>query len=153
MQPYTMQQFAHYMNSPGFFLMFYGILMLISLAIGVFSYIFQAICMMKLFAKAYEEPWKAWVPFYNSYILNELVFGNGWLFLLTFVTFIPYIGSMVYLVYYYYLQWKMTEVYGEGLLVFFGLIFLRIVFLPYLAFGHSEYHEEKVDFLNGLIAH
>lgn len=138
---------------PSLVITVYLAILAIIFALGLVGYIFNAICYMKLFQKADEPGWMAWVPFLNSYMINKLVFGNGWLFLIQFITFIPYIGSLVYLVYFYYLQWKITEVYGGGIGTFLGMIFLRIIFLPYLAFGPGVYHEEKVDFLNGMIAH
>ena len=137
-------------NGPGMILLVYGITLLIIFAISLVAYVFEAICYMKLFKKAYEEPWKAWIPFLNQYVICKLVFGNGWLFLLTFLTFIPYIGSLAVGVFLIYRYWKLAEVYGKGIGTFFGLWFLPIVFLPYLAFGDSEYYEEKANFLNGI---
>lgn len=138
-------------NGPGMVLLVYGLVLLFILILSLIYYVFRSICYMKLFSKAYEEPWKAWVPYLNQYVLCQLIFGNGWLFLLVFLTFIPYIGSLIVGIFLIYQRWKLAEVYGKGIGTFFGLWFLEIVFLPYLAFGDSEYYEEKANFLNGII--
>ncbi len=43
-----------------------------SIVLGVLSYLASAIGLIKMFDKAGEKNWKAWVPFYNTYILFKL---------------------------------------------------------------------------------
>ena len=42
----------------------------------------------KIFEKAGEDGWKILVPFYNSYIITKIVYGNGWKFLFSLIPII-----------------------------------------------------------------
>ena len=63
-----------------------GLIALIVLYV-IFSYFLG-----KIFKKAGEEPWKAWVPIYNQWVFLELGGQQGWLALLTLLGIIPFIG-------------------------------------------------------------
>ena len=43
-----------------------------SIVLGILAYLASAIGLLKMFDKAGEKNWKAWVPFYNTYILFKL---------------------------------------------------------------------------------
>ena len=45
-----------------------------------------------IFQKANEPGWAAIVPFYNRYVMYKIVFNNGWLMFLEFLSIIPFIG-------------------------------------------------------------
>lgn len=59
--------------------------------IGVFAVIGLACLALfivgewKVFKKAGYEGWISLVPFYNTYTLSKIVWGNGWLFLLCLI--------------------------------------------------------------------
>ena len=38
-----------------------------------------------IFSKAGEHPWAALIPFYNSYVLHRMTWGQGWMFLIPIV--------------------------------------------------------------------
>ena len=86
----------------------------------------------KLFTKAGEPGWTAIIPFYNSYVLSKITFGNGWLFILSFIPIISFFYSII-------LLFKLAKVYGKSTGFGFGLLFLSIIFIPILAFGSSTY--------------
>lgn len=102
--------------------------MIISLLIAVF---FIA-CMWVIFEKANVEGWKAIIPFYNTYCLYKITWGNGWIFLSLIV---PIVNAIVGIITIY----KLAKVFGKGIGYFFGLLLLGIVFYPLLAFSDAEY--------------
>ncbi|MDB5177802.1 MAG: hypothetical protein JWO61_185 [Candidatus Saccharibacteria bacterium] len=56
----------------------------------VFSYFLS-----KIFKKAGEDGWKAWVPIYNNWVFLELGGQKGWIALLSLVGAIPIIGWLL----------------------------------------------------------
>ncbi len=105
---------------------------------GAYSFLFLAICVLmivanwKLFTKAGEPGWASIIPFYNSYVLFKIAFGNGWLFLLCLV---PLVNAVINIM----LIFKLSKAFGHGVGFGFGLLFLSPIFLLILAFGSSEY--------------
>lgn len=86
----------------------------------------------KIFVKAGKPGWGAIVPFYNTYCLFDMSFGNGWLFLLTLV---PCVGTVMAIIMYV----KLAQAFGRSGGFAVGLIFLPVIFLPILGFGDAEY--------------
>ena len=111
------------------------VLSLIALAGAIFS----IIVMWKIFKKAGKNGWEAIVPFYNSYVLFEITWGNGWYFLLMFTTIIPVIGYIACLVVVIITMVKLAKVFGKSGGFAAGLIFLSVIFMGILAFDKSTY--------------
>lgn len=88
--------------------------------------------MWKVFVKAGKPGWAAIVPFYNLYCLFEMSFGNGWLFLLTFV---PCANFVVAIMCYF----RLAKAFGKGIGFGFGLLFFNFIFMMILGFGDAEY--------------
>lgn len=86
----------------------------------------------KMFTKAGKPGWAAIVPFYNMYCLFEMSFGNGWLFLLTFI---PCVGAVFQII----LCFKLAKAFDKGVGFGFGLLFLTPIFYMILGFGDAEY--------------
>lgn len=86
----------------------------------------------KIFEKAGEAGWKSIIPFYNSYILFKIAWGNGLLFLLMFIPFVNFIIAII-------LEVKLAKAYGQSGGFAVGLIFLPNIFTLILAFGSSQY--------------
>lgn len=105
-----------------------AIYVIICLAVSIFA----IVCMWKIFAKAGKPGWAAIVPFYNLYILFEITWGNGILFLLTLI---PFVNAIIMLITYV----KLAKAFGKSGGFAVGLIFLPIIFLPMLAFGSAQY--------------
>lgn len=105
---------------------------------GIFLLMIFAACILaiiaewKAFKKAGQPGWAAVIPFYNIYVLTKITWGNGWLFLLTFLP----IGNIVFLILTYI---KLARVFGRGDGFAVGLIFLPYIFFLILAFGGSLY--------------
>ncbi len=102
--------------------------MIISCLIGIL----MIVCYWILFNKAKKHGWAAIVPFYNSYVMFDIAFGNGILFLLMFVPIVNIVFSIM-------MCFKFATAFGKGTGFGFGLLFLPVVFYPILAFGSSKY--------------
>ncbi len=90
------------------------------------------VAMWKIFTKANKPGWAAIIPFYNSYILFEIVLGSGIKFLWLFVPFVNiYFGILVSI--------KLAHSFGKSTGFGIGLLFLSPIFLPMLAFSDAEY--------------
>lgn len=100
----------------------------ILLAIAVLS----IIALWKIFVKAGEEGWKAIIPFYNSYILYKLTWGNGFFFLLSLIPCVGIVFGIITSV-------KLAKAFGKSTAFAVGLIFLGPIFQLILGFDSSEY--------------
>lgn len=87
----------------------------------------------KIFVKAGKPGWAAIIPFYDSYILFEIIYGSGWKFLLLLI---PFYNIYLYFKTFILLAHKFGKSTGFGI----GIVFLPFVFLPILGFGDAEYH-------------
>ena len=87
----------------------------------------------KVFVKAGKPGWGAIVPFYNTYCMFEITFGNGWLFLLLLV---PCVNVVMQIIMYV----KLAQAFGKSGGFAVGLIFLPVIFIPMLGFGDAQYY-------------
>jgi len=90
------------------------------------------IAMWKIFAKAGKPGWASIIPIYNLYVLYEISWGKGILFLLNLIVFIAPILAIITMV-------KLGKAFGKGGGFIAGLIFLPFIFLLILAFGSAQY--------------
>ncbi len=107
--------------------------------IGLVLVIFSIVAMWKIFKKAGKNGWEAIIPFYNSYVLFEITWGNGWYFLLMFTAIVPVIGWIACLVIVIITMVKLAKAFGKDGGFAAGLIFLSIIFIGILAFDKSTY--------------
>ena len=97
----------------------------------LFSLLLSALVIVALwflFVKAKEPGWAAIVPFYNTFVLFKITWGNGWLFLLMLI---PIANIVIYII----TMVKLANAFGKGGGWACGLIFLPIIFLPITAFS------------------
>ncbi len=119
-----------------------GVMVVVALIIGLISLVFSIysfIVLWKIFVKAGEPGWAVFVPFYNMYVLYKITWGNGWMFLTTFLALIPIVGAIAVLVMTIITYVKLAKSFGKEGGFAVGLIFLNIIFLSILAFDKSEY--------------
>ena len=107
---------------------FSGASLLVSLVLTVAL----VIALWKIFEKAGEAGWKSLIPFYNTYILFKISWGNGLLFLLMFV---PCVNVVVAFIMY----WKLCKAFDQGAGMFVLMIFLAPVAWLVLGFGSAQY--------------
>lgn len=102
-----------------------------------------------IFKKMGREGWEGIVPLYNTYIICEILYGNGWKMLLFLIPF--------YNIYFAFkvnidLAKRFNLSTGFGV----GLVLLSFVFYPILGFGKSvfdngEKANKKSDFLSDIV--
>ena len=93
--------------------------------------------MYRMFKKAGIEPWKALIPFYNTWCMVEKMELQKWWF---FVQFIPVAGTFITI----WITIKFTEHFGRfGLGHHAAAVFLPFIYFPYLGFAANERYAGK----------
>lgn len=95
--------------------------------IGIVA-LFFLIVRWKVFAKAGRPGWESLIPFYNLYIWTKII-GRPWWWLL--LCLIPLVNIYFIIV----LMRSYARSFGQGVGFTAGLILLRIIFEPILAFS------------------
>ena len=102
--------------------------------LGFFVLIYIALCLgrMRMFQKAGENGWKAWVPFYRDYVLCRITMGAGWYFIFGWIPVLSFFMNAVYAL-------EVTLSYGQSVL--YGVLYF---FFPTIAelvagFGGAQY--------------
>jgi len=85
-----------------------------------------------IFTKAGQEGWKAIIPFYNLYILLQIVGREGWWLILFFI---PIVNIVVYVV----VSLDLAKSFGRSGWFAVGLIFLPVICPLILGFGDARY--------------
>ena len=101
----------------------------------IFSLVVSIVCIVglwKVFVKAGKPGWASIVPLYNSYCMFDISWGNGWLFLLSFVPIVNIVVSVI-------LSIKMAKAFGKGIGFGIGILLLSPIFICILGFGSAEY--------------
>lgn len=92
-----------------------------------------------IFEKANKPGWAILIPLYNAYVLQSVAKLKWWWFLVFLTVFIPFIGILTLLIWYFATCYRLSKCYGKNTWFALGLFFLFFVFYPILAFGKSEY--------------
>ncbi|RKH43075.1 signal peptidase I [Corallococcus interemptor] len=110
----------------GAFLALMSVIYLAVLVVGIAS-------LWKIFVKAGQPGWAAIVPFYNLYILLNIV-GRPiwWMAMLLLCPPAAFIASII-------LSIDLAKSFGKDTGFGIGLFFLGIIFGPMLAFGDAQY--------------
>ena len=98
---------------------------------GILGLFFMA-CYWKVFSKAGQPGWAAFVPIYNVVVLMQIVGRPGWWFFLFCIPFVNAIVGIIVIL-------DLAKSYGKDNAFAAGLIILGPIFLPILAFGSAEY--------------
>lgn len=110
--------------------------MFVFILIGtIIGYVLNAFLLSRIFKKAGIEPWKAWVPIYNSWVMLELGEQKGWWAVLLLVPFVNFVALVFLIIAEYNIGLKFGK---EGVFVLLA-IFLPIVWLAWLAFDKSTW--------------
>lgn len=126
-------------------LVFVGIIVLICLAIAILGIIGQ----WKILEKGGKPGWGALIPFYNTYLLCDMVGVTPWWILIvlggSLIAFIPVIGSLLSLAVSIYfmviLNVSLARAFGKEDSYAIGLILLQPFF--YFALGTGKNNEYK----------
>ncbi len=101
----------------------------VALVIGVIS----IVSLWRLYKMAGHPGWASLVPFYNNYVMFDIVYGKGVYFL---GLLIPVVGQLWAL----YTLFKFAKCYNKSDAFAVGLIFFSPVFLPMMAFSGNTYY-------------
>lgn len=108
-----------------------GVMLVYTVFILVIT-VLTLVAMWKIFVKAGKPGWACLIPFYNVYCMYDIAWGNGWLFLLTFIPCVGFVFAIIML-------FKLAKAFGQGTGFGFGLLFLNTIFVLILGFGKAEY--------------
>lgn len=117
-------------------------------------YVLCAVANMKVFAKAGEAGWKAWIPILNTYTSYSICWSGSifWITVIctaisgytsqsqnTVLAIISFAASAVTTVIGLLKAIRMSKAFGHGNGFAVGLFFLEPIFTMILGFGKSEY--------------
>ena len=94
------------------------------------------IAQIKVYTKAGKKWWEALIPFYNIYILLQIVNKPGWWLVLFFIPFANFVVMIILLN-------ELSKAFGHGTGFTLGLILLSPIFWLILGFGDSKYQLEQ----------
>ena len=106
-------------------------------------YVFEVICLWKVFEKAGKPGWASIIPIYNIYTMIQIAKLPTY-YLLLFMIPIANIYAMFKI--YIELAHKFNKSTGFGV----GLIFLSVIFFPMLAFGDATYEDSIIETNNNV---
>lgn len=95
--------------------------------------IFCLVAMVALYRKGGRHGWEVFVPFYCYYVMCDMVYGDGWLFIIRFIP-IPAIRTIFSL----YTLYQFSKLYGCGTVMALGCTFFPYIFMPILAWGNGH---------------
>lgn len=105
-----------------YFVFPYSFTMMVSLCLLFFLLCFIILTDIAIYMKGGYSGFSLFIPFYSQYAYFDIVFGKGWLFLISFV---PIVG----IIYLFYAIYKLGKVFGKSgwLTLFFPFIMLPII--------------------------
>jgi hypothetical protein len=86
----------------------------------------------QVFTKAGKPGWACLIPFYNLYVLLQIVGRPGWWLILYFI---PIVGFVIYII----VAVDLAKSFGLTGWFALGLIVLPYIFYPILGFGSARY--------------
>jgi hypothetical protein len=100
--------------------------------IGLVIGLLVIIAVWQVYTKAGKPGWACLIPFYNVYVLLEIVGRPGWWLVLYFI---PVIDVFVWII----VVWELAKSFGKSGGFAIGLLFLPFIFYPILGFGSARY--------------
>ena len=91
----------------------------------------------KVLEKMGKPGWATFVPFYYNVVLFEAIGLNWYYIFLLFVSGIPVIGGIVFLLFSIYYNIKLSKCFGKDEGFGIGLALLNIVFMSIIAFDNN----------------
>lgn len=96
---------------------------LFSLLLTAGFYIWVSLALAAVFRKSGVEPWKAWIPIFNTIVLLQLAGLSPWLILLALI---PILGQLAFLVVFAIAIYRLSVAFGFGA----GMTVLGILVVP-----------------------
>ncbi|HSW92185.1 MAG TPA: DUF5684 domain-containing protein [Candidatus Saccharimonadales bacterium] len=105
----------------------------------VVTYVALALLLGRIFKKAGVESWKAWVPFYNNWILYELGDQKGYWAVVAIIPVANIVSGIFMIIAMYKIGLKLGK---EGVFVLWA-IFVPLVWYVWLAFDDSKWQKKS----------
>lgn len=115
---------------------FAGTIFFITFLFVVATYVIYAICLMRIFAKAGEPGWAAWVPVYNGWKVLELGGQQGFWAVLALIPGVSIVSAIFTIIAQYHIGLKL----GKGGAFVLLAIFFPIIWVIWLAFDKSQWN-------------
>lgn len=90
------------------------------------------VALWKIFKKANKPGWAAIIPFYNTYVLYDIVWGRGIKFLLLLIPIYNIVLTIQ-------TNLRLAKAFGKGTGFGIGLTLLSPIFMMILGFGKAEF--------------
>ena len=87
-----------------------------------------------VYKKMGRQGWEGIVPIYNTYVLCQELYGNGWKFLLLLIPFYNIYFAIKMMI-------DLAKAFNLGAGFGIGLLLLQFVFWLILAFGSTQYED------------
>lgn len=94
--------------------------------------VLQLVATWRIYQKAGKPGWACLIPFYNFYVLLEIVGKPGWWLIWMFIPLANIIVSI-------WVTNLLSKSFGKDEWFTLGLIFLSVIFYPILGFGSATY--------------
>jgi hypothetical protein len=117
------------------FLAYIGIMMFVMIT----CYVVSSWLLSRIFKKAGIEEWKAWVPFYNNWIMLEMGDQKGWYLLLSLV---PFVGPIIFMVFWIMALYEIGKKFSKDGIFVLWAVFLPVVWYAILAFDKSTWSKQ-----------
>lgn len=121
----------------GFAMIFFGIMFVMF----VIAYVVFSLLLARIFKKAGVQAWKAWVPFYNTWIMLELGDQQGFWAVLALIPVVGFVSSIFLYIAMYNIGLKFKK---DGVFVLWA-IFLPVVWYAWLALDSSTWQGQKAE--------
>lgn len=124
-----------------------GLVSIMLILCGIIMSLASIIANWRIFQKAGQPGWAALIPFYNLYVMADITWGNGWVFLVvlvcllvsSFVSSLSWICVLLLIAFETLTCWKLSKAFGHGIGFAVGLALLPTIFSLVLAFNNDVY--------------
>lgn len=116
-------------------------IVIFALLVVVAVYAVYAVLLGRIFKKANVKSWKAWVPFYNNWILLELGEQQGFWAIFAFIPVINIVSAVFMYIAMYHIGLKLKK---DGVFVLWA-IFIPLVWYIWLAVDNSTWDDTRKD--------
>lgn len=98
----------------------------------------------KTFEKAGKPGWASLIPIYSTIVLYDII-GLKWYYIFfEFLTIIPYVGEVLFFLYIFIINVKLSKSFGKNILMGVGLTLAPPIFFFVLGYDNSINYIGKV---------
>lgn len=102
------------------------------MVLGTIATIVSLVASWMVFKKMGREGWEGIIPLYNTYVLCDVLYGNGWKFLLLLIPFYNIYFSIKMIV-------DQAHAFNKSTGFAIGMLFFPYIFLLILGFGDAVF--------------